>query len=195
MAKVAISNKKGMILQEPSVPERKADNVLAPSKHSREARRATSPSINTDKSLKDVKLPTQSVNQRPSVLAIHHGAGVNKKQKSGRKLSSRARRRAELNQDKAVAISERTENKIAKSKGSSRNIQTRRKDWDEINKMVPQPEKSNGKPEDNDEEDDKAQAAVPVLDDEMDEAEEATPVATAAGDSVQAAMDEDDDIL
>ncbi|POR35135.1 Ribosome biogenesis protein Alb1, partial [Tolypocladium paradoxum] len=72
----------------------------APSKHSRAARRATSPGINTDKSLKDVALPSKASRaaaaaDRPSVLAVHRSAGVQKKAKPTRKgrLSARARRR------------------------------------------------------------------------------------------------------
>ncbi|KAI1864210.1 hypothetical protein JX265_008581 [Neoarthrinium moseri] len=120
MAKTAVSKKK------------------APSKHSREARRATSPSINTDKSLKDVRPPPESINHRPSILAIHQGAGVSKKQKHGRNQSTRAKKRALRDQDRAVAIMERTQNKVQKSKGSSKNIQARAKAWEEINKLVPQ---------------------------------------------------------
>ncbi|KAI0525702.1 Alb1-domain-containing protein [Xylaria bambusicola] len=120
MAKGAISKKK-----------------KAPSLHSRAARRATSPSINTDKSLKDVQPPPESVDHRPSVLAIHQGAGVSKKQKKSRAMSSKARKRHEKAQDRAAAIIERTEKKVALSKDKSRAIEGRRKVWEEINKNVP----------------------------------------------------------
>ncbi|KAI0969795.1 Alb1-domain-containing protein [Xylaria arbuscula] len=109
----------------------------APSIHSRAARRATSPGIDTDKSLKDVKPPPESVDNRPSVLAIHNGAGVSKKQKKGRALSSKARKRHEKAQDRAATIMERTEKKVTLSKNQSRAIQTRSKMWDEINKDIP----------------------------------------------------------
>ncbi|KAI1259329.1 Alb1-domain-containing protein [Xylariaceae sp. FL1019] len=105
----------------------------APSVHSRAARRATSPSIDTDRSLKEVRLPAESIDHRPSVLALHHGAGVSKKQKNGRALSSRARKRQERAQDRAVAIMERTEKKIGRSKGQSRKTQARQKEWEQIN--------------------------------------------------------------
>ena len=87
--------------------------------------------------MKNVKPPTQTVEHRPSVLAIHHGAGVSKKSKRARNQSSKARKRAEEAQDRALAIAERTEHKVAKSKGSARNIQGRRKTWDEINRQIP----------------------------------------------------------
>ncbi|OTA87643.1 hypothetical protein M434DRAFT_399381 [Hypoxylon sp. CO27-5] len=114
----------------------------APSIHSRAARRATSPSIDTDKSLKNAQPPAESVDHRPSVLAIHQGAGVTKKTKKSRNMSSKARRRHEKGQDRAAAIMERTEQKVAKSKGQARTIQTRRKTWDEVNNQIPSNKKT-----------------------------------------------------
>ncbi|KAH8664130.1 Alb1-domain-containing protein [Xylariales sp. PMI_506] len=156
------------------------------SKHSREARRATSPGIDLDKSLKNVKPPSEKSDHRPSVLAIHQGAGVTKKSKRGRNQSFKAKRRAEKNQDKAFSIMERTENKIAKSKTSSRNVQTRRKTWDEINKSIPQDKKLGDHDEDGEEEEEE----VSELDDEMDEAENVTTTAVA----VPSAMNQDHDV-
>ncbi|KAL2135064.1 hypothetical protein VTI74DRAFT_9880 [Chaetomium olivicolor] len=110
----------------------------APSLHSRAARRASSPSINTDKSLKDVRPPQESVDRRPAVLAAHHSGGVTKKAKSGRKavLSSKARRRQEKSMDRAEAVMDRTALKVQKSKGHAKVINSRKKTWDEINKEV-----------------------------------------------------------
>ncbi|KAI1753525.1 Alb1-domain-containing protein [Xylaria castorea] len=108
----------------------------APSLHSRAARRATSPGINTDKSLKNVQPPPESVDHRPSILSIHHGAGVSKKQKKGRAMSTKARKRHEKAQDRAAAIMERTEKKAALSKDSSRTIEGRKKVWEKINKNI-----------------------------------------------------------
>ena len=142
--------------------------VRSPSKHSRSARRATSPSINTDKSLKDVKPPAESINHRPSILAIHHGAGVSKKAKKARNLSFKARRRQGKAQDRAAAVIERTELKVAKSKGQARTMQTRRKTWDDINVRIPQSKKKSDKDQDAEEEDGSE------LDDEMGEAEGGT---------------------
>lgn len=110
----------------------------APSKHSRAARRATSPSIDTDKSLKHVRPPQESLDRRPAVLAAHHGGGVTKKAKTGRKAvpSSRARRRHEKSMDRAAAVTDRTALKVHKSKGHARVIHSRKKTWDEINREV-----------------------------------------------------------
>jgi len=106
--------------------------------HSRAARRATSPSIDTDKSLKQARAPQESVDRRPAVLAAHHASGVSKKAKSGRKavLSSRARRRQEKSMDRAEAIMDRTAVKVQRSKGHARVIHSRKKTWDEVNKEV-----------------------------------------------------------
>ncbi|KAK4242305.1 hypothetical protein C8A03DRAFT_11527 [Achaetomium macrosporum] len=109
-----------------------------PSKHSRAARRAASPSIDVDKSLKEVRPPQESVDRRPAVLAAHHSGGVTKKAKSGRKavLSSKARRRQEKSMGRAEAIMERTALKVQKSKSHAKVINSRKKTWDEINREV-----------------------------------------------------------
>ncbi|PNP57007.1 hypothetical protein THARTR1_02849 [Trichoderma harzianum] len=112
----------------------------APSKRSRTARRATSPSINTDKSLKDVSLPstksTSSSSARPSVLAARHSAGVTKKSRRGRQLSAKGRRRQEKGLEMAEAFVERTSKKLEKSLGKAKVVQARSKKWDDINKDV-----------------------------------------------------------
>ncbi|KAL2256412.1 hypothetical protein VTK26DRAFT_1720 [Humicola hyalothermophila] len=110
----------------------------APSKHSRAARRATSPSIDIDKSLKNVRPPQESVDWRPAVLAARHSDGVTKKAKTGRKavLSSKARRRQEKAMDRAEAIMDRTAVKVQKSKTSAKVIHSRKRTWDEINREV-----------------------------------------------------------
>lgn len=115
-----------------------AKEISAQSIHSRAAKRATSPSIDTDKSLKNVKLPTESSNYRPSILAVHKGAGVVKTSKNGRKtvLSSKAKRRQEKAMDRAEAVMGRTEKKAEKSKGRARTIQERSKAWDELNRKM-----------------------------------------------------------
>ncbi|KAI1406884.1 Alb1-domain-containing protein [Hypoxylon sp. FL1857] len=174
MAKGAISKKK-----------------KAPSIHSRAARRATSPSIDTDKSLKNVQPPAESVDYRPSVLAIHQGAGVAKKTKKSRNMSSKARRRHEKGQDRAAAIMERTEQKIAKSKGQARTIQTRRKTWDEVNNQIPADKKISEVKVDNEDNQNDSE-----LDEEMDDTQAEKAIeGTASTDkaTLQDAMEEEDD--
>ncbi|KAK3297576.1 Alb1-domain-containing protein [Chaetomium fimeti] len=113
-----------------------AKGKRGPSIHSRAARRATSPGIDTDKSLKEVRAPQESIDRRPAVLAAHHAGGVSKKAKSGRRsvLSTRARRRQERSMDRAEAVMDRTAVKVQKSKGHARVIHGRRKTWDEVNR-------------------------------------------------------------
>jgi len=78
------------------------------------------------------------VNFRPSILAIHQGAGVTKKQKHGRKsvLSWKAKRRQERGLDRAEAVMDKTEKKIEKSRGKARTVQERSKAWDELNRKM-----------------------------------------------------------
>ncbi|KAK1760754.1 Alb1-domain-containing protein [Echria macrotheca] len=104
------------------------------SQHSRAARRATSPSIDTDKSLKNVKPPQELDDRRPSVLAVHQASGVSKKSKRKTAMSSKARKRHERSMDKAEAVMDRTATKVQRSKGSLKVIQARKRTWDEINK-------------------------------------------------------------
>lgn len=114
-----------------------ANKLLAVSKHSRAAKRASSPSIDTDKSLKEIKAP-HNIENRPSVLAIHQGAGVSKKSKNGRKavLSAKAKRRQEKGMDRAEALMDQKSTRIEKSKNRARNVQERAKAWEELNKKI-----------------------------------------------------------
>ncbi|KAI8622976.1 Alb1-domain-containing protein [Xylariaceae sp. FL1651] len=139
----------------------------APSIHSRAARRATSPSIDTDKSLKDVQPPPEAVDHRPSVLAIHHGAGVSKRQKKGRAMSSKARKRHEKAQDRAAAVMERTMKKVAQSKDQSRNMISRKGVWEQINQKIPLNKAESRKKVDSDDNLNDSE-----FDDEMNEVEE-----------------------
>lgn len=111
---------------------------IAASIHSRAAKRASSPGIDLDKSLKDVKPPSDAKEIRPSVLAIHQGAGISKKSKNGRKsvMSARAARRKEKGMDRAEAFMDRKEKKVEKSKGRARNVQDRSKAWELQNKVL-----------------------------------------------------------
>ncbi|KAK2616651.1 hypothetical protein QQS21_000474 [Conoideocrella luteorostrata] len=109
-----------------------------PSKHSRAARRATSPSIDTDKSLKDIPLPKRNTSSdfRPSVLAVHRSAGVLKKSKPLRKtrMSAKMRRRHEKGLEMAEAITERTGKKIENSIGRAKAVQKRSRAWEDVNR-------------------------------------------------------------
>ncbi|EGX87801.1 hypothetical protein CCM_09423 [Cordyceps militaris CM01] len=109
-----------------------------PSKRSRAARRATSPSIDTDKSLKTAQPPRSGKpTERPAVLAVQHAAGVQKKT-SQRKahVSAKARRRKERGAEMAEAVLERTAGKVRRSWDRLRVVDGRRQAWDAINKDV-----------------------------------------------------------
>ncbi|TVY51717.1 hypothetical protein LCER1_G005457 [Lachnellula cervina] len=90
--------------------------------HSRAAKRASSPGIDLDKSLKDLKPPENTKTSRPSVLAVHQGAGISKKSKNGRKSvpSSKARKRQEKGLDRAEAFMDKKELKA----------------WEDLNKKI-----------------------------------------------------------
>ncbi|KAI1007979.1 hypothetical protein K3495_g261 [Podosphaera aphanis] len=110
----------------------------ATSVHSRAAKRASSPGIDLDKSLKEAKPPSQARTLRPSVLAIHQEAGVSKKSKKNRKmlLSANAKRRQGKGQDRAEAIIDKLEKKIERSRGKAKVVQERSKNWEELNKNI-----------------------------------------------------------
>ncbi|KAG6006159.1 hypothetical protein E4U21_007269 [Claviceps maximensis] len=114
-----------------------AKTKAQPSKHSRAARRATSPSINTDKSLKEMAPPAR-ITPRPSVLDVHRSAGVSKKTRPTRKsrLSSKMRKRHEKGLEMAAAVTERTGRKLEKSIGRARVVVERSRAWEEVNRKA-----------------------------------------------------------
>lgn len=177
-------------------------NKGSTSVRSRAAKRASSPSIDTDKSLKNVKAPTETV-YHPQALSPHQGAGVSKK-KSGRKsqLSSKAKRRQDKGLDRAEAVMDRTSTKIEKSKYRGRNVQERAKAWETLNKKAQEAvqaamekEKENeDEVSEEDVEDDHSQGEV-----EMDDVA-AAPIAPIATDAVQptpltAPLEDEEEIL
>lgn len=140
-------------------------NRNAPSKHSRAAKRASSPSINTDKSLKEIKPP---VELKQPVLAARTDSGV--KKSKGRKtvLSSKARKRREKTMDRAEAVMDRTETKVEKSKGRARNVQERSKAWDDLNKKALAVKKAKDEQEGNWEDMEEDDIKIPAGHDEID---------------------------
>ncbi|KAB5563254.1 Alb1-domain-containing protein [Coniochaeta sp. 2T2.1] len=168
------------------------------SAHSRAARRATSPGIDTDKSLKNVQPPAESINIRPAVLAAHHNSGVTKTTKKRKSQPShKARLRAERNAEKGEAIAERTALKVQKSKGQARVIQSRKKTWDELNREILGREEVARKKKSKDEAGDAAVAEFYGDDDEeMDGAEdEAVGDVSTASVPVPAPVEEEEEIL
>ena len=82
--------------------------------------------------------PTESVNNRPSVLGIHQSAGVSKKTRRGRKavLSTKARRRHERGLERAEEIVDRTALKVQKSRRAAAETASRKRAWDDVNGAI-----------------------------------------------------------
>lgn len=101
------------------------DLFAAKAQNTRAARRATSPSVNVDKSLTSLPRAESPTAQRPSVLADRASAGVQKRQKQKRQTRSQ-RLRQEKGMDRAEAVLDQMEIKKNKSLDRARNIKTRR---------------------------------------------------------------------
>lgn len=88
---------------------------------------------------------------RPSVLAVHHSAGVQKKT-SHRKshMSAKAKKRREKGMEMAEAVLERTSNKVRKSLTRQKAVDNRRQAWDAINRDVNEDEDDEEDDEDED---------------------------------------------
>ncbi|KFY45466.1 hypothetical protein V494_00930 [Pseudogymnoascus sp. VKM F-4513 (FW-928)] len=173
---------------------------------SRAAKRASSPSIDTDKSLKDAKPPSET--KTPAVLGIHHGAGITKKSKNGRKavLSAKAKRRQEISMDRAEAAMDKKSTKIEKSKDRARTIQSRSKTWDEQNRRmlarkeleaaiaIERAQGGDWVDESGDEEADEATEAAPTDTGDVQMDVEAAPLAAATAGAVAAEEDEEEEL-
>ncbi|KAI9845513.1 MAG: hypothetical protein M1837_004852 [Sclerophora amabilis] len=103
---------------------------------SRAAKRASSPSLNLDKSLTSAKPPAESSNARPSVLAIHQGAGISKKTNRAQSISSKKRRRQEKGVARGELAMDKLEKKVSTSLGRSRVVKQRRAAWEDLNEKI-----------------------------------------------------------
>ncbi|OJI95902.1 hypothetical protein ASPVEDRAFT_48190 [Aspergillus versicolor CBS 583.65] len=108
----------------------KARNV---SKHSRAARRAASPSLDLDKSLTSLPRVENTPMQRESILADRANAGVSKKQSKPKAKSRAQRLRQQKGIDKAEAIMDQLEIKVAKSENRAKAVKSRRAEWTDLN--------------------------------------------------------------
>lgn len=95
---------------------------------SRAARRATSPSLNTDKSIKEAPRATDAT----PVLAPYHGAGIHKKIKNKR-LSRAQRVRHSRGMQRGQEVQDQLQAKVADAKSRLRQRQGRRALWEDIN--------------------------------------------------------------
>ncbi|KAF2279946.1 uncharacterized protein EI97DRAFT_358578, partial [Westerdykella ornata] len=100
--------------------------------HSRAARRAVSPSIDLDKSIKTATpdSPKQKA-AKPHVLASQN-AGVSKKTKS-KPLKRQQRLRHLKGLERAADNLDKLELKVQKSVAREKNVRERRKGWEEVN--------------------------------------------------------------
>ncbi|KAL4795850.1 Alb1-domain-containing protein [Aspergillus venezuelensis] len=104
-----------------------------PSKHSRAARRAASPSLDLDKSLTNLPRAENTPIQRESILADRASAGVTKKQSKPKNLSRAQRLRQQKGQDRAEAVMDQLEIKVAKSNNRAKTVKNRRAEWEDLN--------------------------------------------------------------
>ncbi|KAL2815152.1 Alb1-domain-containing protein [Aspergillus granulosus] len=104
-----------------------------PSKHSRAARRAASPSLDLDKSLASLPRAEKTELHRESILSDRANAGVSKKQSKPKAKSRAQRLRQQKGIERAEAVMDQHEIKLAKSNNRAKTVKNRRADWSDLN--------------------------------------------------------------
>ncbi|KAG2417708.1 hypothetical protein HFD88_008927 [Aspergillus terreus] len=105
----------------------------APSKHSRAARRAASPSLDLDKSLASAPR-VEEPRQRDSVLADRANAGVMKKSSKPKAKTRAQKLRQQKGMERAEAILDQMEIKVSKSLNRGKTVKARRAEWEDLNR-------------------------------------------------------------
>ncbi|KAF2489933.1 hypothetical protein BU16DRAFT_567026 [Lophium mytilinum] len=111
-----------------------------PTLHSRAARRAASPSLNLDKSIKTMPRPSSPVPKssrgtaKPHVLAAV-STGISKRSKS-KPVKRQQRLRQTRGMERAADFMEKMEVKVQKSMGRTKTVKERRKPWEELNSGI-----------------------------------------------------------
>ncbi|KAF2398622.1 hypothetical protein EJ06DRAFT_583300 [Trichodelitschia bisporula] len=106
-----------------------------PSVHSRAARRAESPSLNTDKSLKTVTPPSS----KPRAPVFNNDSGIKKKKAKALKRQQKVRQQKLM--ERADIVNEQLVAKVQKSIGRFKTVKGRSKDWEDLNKkLAPKPD-------------------------------------------------------
>ncbi|KAL2048206.1 hypothetical protein N7G274_000117 [Stereocaulon virgatum] len=106
----------------------------SPSTHSRASRRASSPSLNLDKSLTSLKAPSRT---KSNFLAPHANDGVTKSKKKGGKILKRKQKlRSEQGREKAEAVMEKMEKKVERAGERREGMKGRNANWDELNDKI-----------------------------------------------------------
>ncbi|KAL4887286.1 Alb1-domain-containing protein [Aspergillus karnatakaensis] len=106
------------------------------SKHSRAARRAASPSLDLDKSLASLPRAEKTELHRESILTDRANAGVTKKQSKPRAKSRAQRQRQQKGMEKAEAILDQLEKKVAGSVTRAKAVKSRAADWSDLNEKA-----------------------------------------------------------
>jgi len=101
--------------------------------HSRAARREASPSLNLDKSLKNIP-PPSNASSIPNLHAVHSGAIT--KSKKNKPLSRQKRIRQRKGIERADIVNDQLEKKVEKSLKRQKVVKERAKDWSDMNKKV-----------------------------------------------------------
>ncbi|MCJ1474813.1 hypothetical protein MMC13_003473 [Lambiella insularis] len=135
--------------------------MSAKSVHSRAAKRASSPSIDLDKSLKNLKPPRPSSISNPGVLSVHHGAGVTKRKGKGKPLSRQQRLRQEKGIERAEVVIDKKERKVERSTVRGKAVNERSSTWDELNGKI---QEKTSKPKPNNIKDDEWEDEVEGMD-------------------------------
>ncbi|KAF2103878.1 hypothetical protein NA57DRAFT_50740 [Rhizodiscina lignyota] len=102
--------------------------------HSRAARRATSPSLDLDKSLKEHGASGEPIQPRPDVLRSLDG-GISKKKRQ-KPLSRTQKLRHRKGIERADVNAATMEVKMKKSMGRHKTINSRRADWIDLNEKI-----------------------------------------------------------
>ncbi|KAL2838828.1 Alb1-domain-containing protein [Aspergillus pseudoustus] len=106
------------------------------SKHSRAARRAASPSLDLDKSLTSLPRAEKTELHRESILSDRANAGISKKQSKPKAKSRAQRQRQQKGIERAEAIMDQHEIKLAKSNSRAKAVKNRRADWSDLNEKA-----------------------------------------------------------
>jgi Alb1 len=96
---------------------------------SRAAKRAASPSIDTDKSIKDARRATDAT----PVLAARHNGGIQKAKKKVKPMKRGQRARQEKGLARAEAVTAQMEKKVEEIQTKAKKRNQRRAIWEEVN--------------------------------------------------------------
>ncbi|QDS77307.1 hypothetical protein FKW77_004589 [Venturia effusa] len=99
--------------------------------HSRAARRAESPSLNIDKSLKTIKPPESNPHVHIFSNSAVHNSGIRKKKAKPLKRSQKIRQQKGI--ERADIVKEQNDTKLVKSLDKLRTVKERAKAWETLN--------------------------------------------------------------